>query len=80
MGYWNLASDISDQRKDAIESRFAVEKQRTELRYDKQIESLVRRKEAELDSISRRKENELQRLDNAIEQSKKARPEGSKLQ
>ena len=50
------------------------------MRYDKQIESLVRRKEAELDSISRRKENELQRLDNAIEQSKKVRPEVSKLQ
>ena len=50
------------------------------MRYDKQIESLVRRKEAELDSISRRKENELQRLDNAIEQSKKARPEDSNLQ
>ena len=57
-----------------------MEKQRTEMRYDKQIESLVRRKEAELDSISRRKENELQRLDNAIEQTNKIRPEGSKLQ
>ena len=75
-----MVSDISDRRKDGIESRFAAEKQRTELRYDKQIESLVRRKEAELDGISRRKENELQRLDNAIEQSKKVRPEGSKLQ
>ena len=75
-----MASDISDRRKDGIESRFAAEKQRTELRYDKQIESLVRRKEAELDGISRRKANELQRLDDAIEQSKKVRPEGSKLQ
>ena len=75
-----MASGVLDQRRDAIDSRFAAEKQRTELRYDKQIESLVRRKEAELDSISRRKENELQRLKNAIEQSKKVRPEGSKLQ
>ena len=75
-----MASSPSDQRKAAIESRFAAEKQRTEMRYDKQIESLVRRKEAELDSIARRKKNELQRLDSAIEQTKKVRPEGSKLQ
>ena len=54
-----MTSDVLDQRKEAIESRFAADKQRTEMRYDKQIESLVRRKEAELDSILRRKENEL---------------------
>ena len=75
-----MASDIVDQRKEAIESRFAAETQRAETRYEKQIESLIRRKEAEIDSINRRKENELLRLDNAIEQSKKVRPEGSKLQ
>ena len=75
-----MASDVLDQRKETIETRFAAEKQRTETRYDKQIESLMRRKEAELGSIIRRKENELQRLESAIEQTKKIRPEGSKLQ
>ena len=75
-----MVSNPLDQRKAAIESRFAAEKQRTETRYDKQIESLLRRKEAELDTISRRKQNELQRLDSAIEQTKKLRPENSKLQ
>ena len=75
-----MASSSSDQRKAAIESRFAAEKQRTVASDDKQIESLLRRKEAEIDSIDRRKENELQRLDNAIEKSKKIRPEDAKLQ
>ena len=75
-----MASDMSDQRKASIETRFAAEKQRTVARYDQQIESLLRRKEAEIDSIDRRKDNELQRLDNAIEQSKKIRPKDAKLQ
>ena len=73
-------SDLSDKRIEAIESRFAAEKQRAEARYDKQIESLQRRKETEIESINRRKENELQRLTNAVKQSEKVRSQTAKLQ
>ena len=74
-----MASTPSDQRREAIEIRFAAEKLRTETRYDNQVESLLRRKEAELDRISRRKEDELKRLNEALEQTRNLRPETQKL-